>query len=103
ADPEAKAFVPVAQGGVGKAFSDVVAGTQKAVDSFVSNSKTTLQAVKQAIPDVPIAAPKIAETVNNAILKSVASNAEYHGIPGEAATLFKTPDELIHSGLWNEE
>lgn len=100
ANPEAKAFVPAAKGGLGKTFSSVVDMTQKAIDTFTSNSKNALQAVKQQIPtDVKVAPAKIATAVNDGILKSVQSNAAYHGINGDVATLFKTPDDLISSGL----
>lgn len=100
ANPEAKAFVPVAKGGLGQTFSDVVSATQKGIDSFVSTSKAALQAVKQQIPtDIKVEPSKIATAVNDGILKSVQSNAAYHGINGDVASMFKTPDDLISSGL----
>lgn len=104
ANPEAKAFVPIAQGGLGKAFSSVVEGTQKAVQSFISKSKSALQVVKDAIPNnVMVPVEKVASTVNDAILKSVQSNADYHGVQGEVSQIFKTPESLINSGLLNTE
>jgi hypothetical protein len=103
-DPEVKAFVPVEHGGLGQTFSKVVDGVSGAVDSFTSTSKAALQAVKQQIPsDVKIAGSKIAQAVNDGILSSVKSNAAYHGVQGDVASIFKTPEDLINSGLLNEE
>lgn len=103
ANPEAKAFVPVAKGGAGKTFSSVVDMTQKAIDSFQSTSKAALQAVKQQIPtDIKVAPARIASAVNDGILQSVKSNAAYHGINGDVATMFKTPEDLINSGLLDQ-
>lgn len=103
ANPEAQQFVPIAQGGAGKTFQSVVDGTQNAIDSFVSKSKAALQSVKSKIPDIPIAVTKITSAVNKGILNSVQGNATYHGIQGDAASLFKNPDDLINSGLLNQE
>ena len=100
ANPEAKAFIPKELGGAGKTFEDVVKGTSDAIDSFVAKSKAALQAVKQAIPNnIYVDGVKIGNTVNDAIMKSVKSSADYKGIAGDAETLFKTPKDLVDSGL----
>ena len=100
ANPEAKAFIPKELGGAGKTFEDVVKGTSDAIDSFVAKSKAALQAVKQAIPNnIYVDTEKIGTTVNDAIMKSVKSSADYKGIAGDAETLFKTPKDLVDSGL----
>lgn len=104
ANPEAKAFVPVEQGGLGKTISTVATATQKAVDSFVNTSKAALQTVKNEIPtNIKIPKENVADAVNNGILKSVQGSADYHGVQGNVATLFKTPESLINSGLLNPE
>lgn len=101
ANSAAKEFVPVTQGGAGKTFQTVVDATQKAIDSFVGESKATLQAVKDAIPNVQVDKGQVAKTVDNGIMKSIQNNAEYRGV--QNANLFKTPEELIHSGLMTPE
>lgn len=101
---EAKAFIPIEQGGAGKTFSSVVDTTQKAVNSFVSKSKADLQAVKQAIPEnIHVGKDKITNTVNDAIIKSVQNNADYKGVKGDVKYLFKDVGEVVNSGLLNTE
>ncbi len=101
ANPLVKEFVPAAQGGAGKTFQTVVDDTHKAVESFVAKSKASLQAVKAAIPNVQVDKAVVGDTIDQAVMKSVMHNAEYHGV--QNAHLFNTPEELIHSGLMSSE
>ncbi len=104
ANPEAKAFLPVAKGGAAKTFSSVVDSTAQAINSFVSKSKATLAAVKDAIPaGVKVDPSKIATKVNEGILKGVQSGADYKGIKGPIDQIFKTPESLIQSGILDTE
>lgn len=104
ANPEAKAFLPVAKGGAAKTFNAVVNSTRDAIGAFVSKSKSELAAVKDAIPTgVKVDQSKIAQTVNDGILKGVQSGADYKGIKGPVEQLFKTPEAVIQSGILNTE
>ncbi len=104
ANPEAKAFVPVEKGGAGKTFSSVLEGTKGAVGSFIAKSKSSLQAVKQAIPKgIEVGKEKVSSAVNDGILKSLKKSAEYHGVSGVPESIFKTPEDLVNSGVLTSE
>lgn len=99
---DAMKFVPEAAGGAGKTFDEVVDNVNGAVDKFVSDSKKALQSVKNKIPYVKIDPAEISTRVNQGIMKSVENNAAYKGVEGAAEGLFKTPEDLINSGLLND-
>lgn len=86
----------------GKTFSDVVDTTQKAIDKFVSSSKSALHAVKQSIPKIAIDPSVIAQKVNDGIMSAVKGSAAYKGVGEEAVSMFKSPEDLIKSGLLDE-
>lgn len=86
-----------------KKFGSVVEDTHKAINTFVENSKSALKKVKDSIPDIKVGADKITQAVNDGIMKSVQNTADYKGIKGSAESLFKSPEDLINSGLLNEE
>lgn len=100
-NPEVKAFLPESEGGSGKTLDEVAQKTSDAVSKFVTESKSALKAVKDAIPDVPIKASEIATRVNQGIMNSVESNAAYKGISKDAS-MFKDPQDLVNSGLLDD-
>lgn len=87
----------------GKTVADVAQGTQKAIGSFVQNSKDALKAVKDSIPHVEVDPSTIAQKVNEGVMNSIKSNAAYKGVTGDVESMFKSPKDLIDSGLLNEE
>ena len=95
-DSEAQKFAK------GKTFSEVVNGTQKAIDKFVSKSKTSLQKVKEAIPHIQVDPKKVIDKLNEGIMSSIENSQVYKGMEKDA-TLFKNPTELINSGLMNAD
>ena len=95
-DSEAQKFAK------GKTFSEVVNGTQKAIDEFVSKSKTSLQKVKEAIPHIQVDPKKVIDKLNEGIMSSIENSQVYKGMEKDA-TLFKNPTELINSGLMNAD
>lgn len=99
---EAQKFVPSEYGGAGKTFDDVVDTVQKSINKFTTESKSALQAVKQAIPKIAVSPSYISEKVNQGIMSAVESNAAYKGVGEDAVSMFKNPKELINSGLLDD-
>ncbi len=82
-----------------KRVSDVVNGVEQSIDSFVKDSKRNLQVIKDSIPEVDVGAQKIAEKINDGIMKSVQHSADYRGIKQG----FETADDIINSGILKPE
>lgn len=110
-DTEAQKFLN------GKTLSDTAKNTQDALTDFENKSRAKLQAVKQSIPnDIKIDTSKILSKVNDAVLNSVGNRSAYKGVADDIADsiktnvkypeptrMFSSPDDLIHSGILNEE
>lgn len=96
-DEEAQKFVN------GKTLSETAHNTQVALMDFENKSRAKLQAVKQSIPDVKVGGDKISAKLNEGILSAVRSNAAYKGVSGDVEQAFKNPQELISSGLLNDD
>jgi hypothetical protein len=95
-NPEAQRFIKN-----GKTFGSVVDETQNAINKLINISKSELFKVKQSIPVIKIDPNQIVEKVNQGIMESLTRNASYRGIQQDVS-LFKNPQELINSGLLDD-
>ncbi len=94
-DKEAQKFAK------GKTVNDVSKFVNQAIGKFESTSKAALQAVKNRIPNIQVDPSEVAKKINDAILSSIHRIGEYRGVTD--ASLFKTPEDLINSGIMNPE
>lgn len=82
-----------------KKVSDVVSNIEGSIDAFVKDSKASLQAVKNAIPDIQVDAQTIADKVNEGITNTIQHSADYKGIK----IGLDTPSDIINSGILKPE
>jgi hypothetical protein len=85
-NPEAKAFVPTEQGGLGQTFSQVVDTTQKAITKFEANSKNAFNAIIDKIPKTQVDLQDLTTRVNDALARGVTNLFD--------KTMGVTPQEL---------
>lgn len=101
----------------GKSFSETAQNTQAALKDFENKSRAKLQAVKDAIPkNIQVEPSKILSKVNDAVLNSIGNRSAYKGVSEDIANsvrtnvkfpdanrMFSNTDDLIHSGILNDE